>query len=432
MFDWLKKRLTFAGSVLFRGSLPPRAEDFAFLGKNGISIRPDGPRPDCHWALSLSHSNWGTALLSCPREQTRVPRVAVEYSAGLSKEEKDAVLLGESKVNLAMKGLGKNILRDRKNALRFLRAVMGADALAAADYGAQRFWSRDALDDELCHDADLDIEQIYTLHAVKGEASDRTAWLHSHGLSEIGFFDFDIINPARGDEGLQGDAFRAIAFAIVEGHAGVSTPRFGLARPDGTVRFVKGSDFTRHADPRYVQARNGHDDQDGKRAVLCEPAGRLFGRWSRRVKPSRFLSNPLDPHTVFCFSTEASDLMAERARGTYFLLRRLNEEVAEFGFPILVKLGYRTDGGGESDKEHLWFTAHELFDDRIDATLENEPLAIARMKQGERGRHPVDLLSDWVIFTPAGSINPRDMGPVRKIRKHRDELREMMARAKSE
>jgi len=31
MFDWLKKRVTFAGSVFFRGTLPPRAGDFAFL-----------------------------------------------------------------------------------------------------------------------------------------------------------------------------------------------------------------------------------------------------------------------------------------------------------------------------------------------------------------------------------------------------------------
>ncbi len=428
MFDWLKKRLTFAGSVLFRGSLPPRADGFAFLNKQGLSIRVDVPRPHWRWALSLCHPNWGTARLSCPREQIRVPRVAVEYSVGLTPEEKDTVLLGESQVDLTLPGQGTSILHDRKNALRFLRAVMGSDGLAAMDFSAQRFWSRDALDDELSHDADLDIEQVFALHAVMNDTSEEGRWLHSHGLSEIGFFDFDIINPS---QDLGSDAFRAIAFAIAEGHVGVSTPRFQLAAPGGFVRFVEASDFTRCADPQYTQLRDDHDGADGKRAVLCEPAGGLFGRWSRRVRPSRFLSNALDPNTVFCFSTEASDLMAERARGTYSLLRTLKEELDDFEFPVVVKLGYGTDGGDEHDKEHLWFTAHALRDDVIDATLENQPLAVARLKQGARGLHPVSLLSDWVIFTPLGSINPRYMGALREIRGRRDALREMMARHKS-
>jgi uncharacterized protein YegJ (DUF2314 family) len=424
MFDWLRKRLTFAGSVYFRGTLPPQAVDFDFLKKEGISVRVHTARPEWHWGVALTHADWGTAVLSCPREQIRVPRVAVEYACGLTTEEKKTILLGESHVDLTQKGLGKNILRDRKNALRFLRAVQGTDGLAAMDFGAHRFWSRDALDDELCHDADLDIEQTFTLHAVTSDSSGTSQWLHSHGLSEIGFFDFDIVNPS---QDLGGDAYRAIAFAIAEGHVAVSTPSFRLADPGGRVRFVEASDFNRYADPRYAGLRDDHGGADGKRSVLCEPAGRLFGRWSRRVKPSRFLSNPLNPNTVFHFSREASELMAERARGTYSLLRRLKEELDEFEFPVAVKLGYRTDGGGENDKEHLWFTAHTFYDDEIDGTLENQPLGVARLKKGDRGRHPVDLLSDWVIFTPAGNINPRHMGALREIRQHGDELRKIMA-----
>jgi len=427
MFDWLKKRVTFAGSVFFRGTLPPRAGDFAFLTKEGISVRPGTASPQRHWALSLTHPHWGTATLHCPREQIRVPPVTVEYSVGLTEEEKRTILRGESEVCLTMEGLGRNILRDRKNALRFLRAIMATDGLAAADHTAQRFWSREALDDELCHDADLDIEQVFTLHAVKSDTAGTGEWLHSHGLAEIGFFDFDIINPS---QDLGSDACRAIAFAIAEGRVAASTPSFQLASPAGTVRFVEASDFNRYADPSYARLRGDHGDADRKRSVLCEPAGRLLGRWSRRVKPSKFLSNPLDPNTVFHFSTEASELMAERARGTYSLLRKLKAELDEFGFPVLLKLGYRIDDGGESDREHLWFTAHALYDDAIDATLENQPLGVARLKQGDRGRHSVELLSDWVILTPLGSINPRYMSALREIRAHRDELREMMAPAK--
>ena len=42
-------------------------------------------------------------------------------------------------------------------------------------------------------------------------------------------------------------------------------------------------------------------------------------------------------------------------------------------------------------------------DDELDATLLNEPHGIARMRAGQRGRHSVEALSDWQIFTPVGT-----------------------------
>lgn len=434
MFDWLKKKTPIVGTVLFRGGLPPKADDFEHLAADSISVtRTKVAEGGPHWELKLRHPKWGEANVFCPRDQVslRVPRIAIEYSYGLTPSEKETILQGESTVLLCMDSKGENMLHDRKLALRFLRSVMGPDGLAAGDMGAERFWSRDALDEELVHDADLDISQLYTLHVVAGNGdgeSDDAApcWLHSHGLDKAGGFDFDIVRPCEDTVGRGLDGLRALAFAILEGKASSSIARYDLGQPGATIRLVKAADFQRLAAPEDAELRDaeGHEDN---RAVLCEPAGGLFGRFSRRVKPSKFFSRPMPDEVMFNFSTEASELMARRARGTYSLLRQLRDELAEFEFPTLVKLGYRTDGGGENDKEHLWFSVHECLDDCLDATLENQPFAIERMKQGQRGQHPLELMSDWTIFTPAGQINPRFLHPVRMLRAHKDELLAMMA-----
>jgi hypothetical protein len=66
----------------------------------------------------------------------------------------------------------------------------------------------------------------------------------------------------------------------------------------------------------------------------------------------------------------------------------------------------------------------------VDATLVNAPFHIARLREGERGRHPLDLLSDWTIMTPFGAVTPRQSKTLRFIREHRDRLRELAAAAR--
>lgn len=85
--------------------------------------------------------------------------------------------------------------------------------------------------------------------------------------------------------------------------------------------------------------------------------------------------------------------------------------------------GYPTP---EGSKEHLWFEAHAIGDDTIDATLENKPFAVD-LTPGERAERPLDLLTDWVLMTPAGSVTPRSMSAARSLREHADEVRAAMA-----
>jgi len=431
MLDWLKKKINYTGSVLFRGAMPPRLEELTGLQRTGVTVKPKKGRQEVHWAAELVHPAWGEATLVCLRGVPPPPKEWIRHDARLSEEETREALTGQSTVTVHIsgeKGRG-NVLRDRKHLFRFLRAVMGDDGVVAVDHVAMRLWSRDALDDELSHDADLDIDALFCLHAVAPDGADRATWIHSHGLGKLGYFDFDVIDPSEDLGGALADTFRAIAFAIVEGEVSRSTPKFELAHPGGEVRFVDVAEFNRKADARTKSLRCDADDEEHTvdRSVLCQPAGGLLGRLFDKPRPARFLSAPRPDEAVVRFSAGAGKLMAERARATYGRFRELAGEFAEFEFPVIVKLGYAVDGAeSEDDKEHLWFTVDGLMDDRIDATLQNQPFNIARMKEGDRGVHDLSLMTDWHIITPAGMITPRNTAPARVIREHEDELRQAL------
>ena len=440
MFNWRNRSVDLIGAVFFRGTIPPRADDFAFLREQGVRLgEVPADNENLTWCLRAAHNAWGEAEIFCPRGLPPPARVLINFDRNLTSDERETAAGGQTAVMVRVRGSRQDVLRDRKSLLRWLRAVMADDGVVALDHLAQRLWSRGALDDELVHDADVDIAALFTLHAVGSEDGERAEWLHTHGLAELGFFDFDILNPSDALADTAADALRAIAFAIVEGEVTRSTPRWQLAYPKGFVRFVDVADFNRRASAELKAMRGpdrgGDNDHNRDRAILCEPGGgllgRLFGGGGDKLRPSKFLSSGFDEEGMFALSPAASTLSEQRAKHTYPLFRKLADELKEFDLPMLAKIGYAMDNAPEGEREYLWFEVHETFDDAIDGTLANEPFHVARLKAGQRGRHAIENLNDWVIMTPIGMINPRSTQPAREIRAHPDEFRAAVAEMKA-
>jgi len=429
---WWKKKLPLLGSVLFRGGMSPRVEEMSYLKESGFDLQPQSPAQNCEWNLKLRHKQWGEGELVTLKDTPLPPPQMIAYLP-LSDEEKAEILQGQSSVSLKMESSHEHVLRDRKNLLRVLRAIMGRDGVAAVDHVSERFWSRAGLDDEMLHNADLDVEGIYNIHSVYGE-DERVTWMHTHGLGEVGALDFDILNPSEGVAGIAGlDSLRSLSFALLEGKATVSDEPFPFAHPGGDIRLVDVNRFHREADPAVAALRDNDASHNSKRVVLCDPSSQgFFTRLFRKgLRPSRFLSAELPEHVMSSFSNEATALMSARARDTYNVLQSLLEEFDEIPCQALAKIGYVVDGGGPTDREHMWFEIHKAEPDGLDATLINSPFNIEGMKAGDRRKHDIALLTDWMIMTPAGPINPRFTTPVRRIRQHKDKLIEAVRKARA-
>lgn len=417
----LERESAGVGAVLFEGLAPPRPESFAVLERAGITVRAKEPGARAHWTLELEHPTWGTAELYAPQRWSDRLSIIVRHAGFLTPEEKAVASAARSAVFLRLPAAGQRLLRARKLLLRYLGAILGDVGLVAFDLDAMLPWSRAALDEELAHDADVDVSALYVLHSVVEHEGGPVRWLHSHGLAEAGAFDFDLIDPhldvlARGQ-----DAVRALTFAIVEGRVAPDTASFDLLAPGGQVAFMPAPEFDRAAAASERGLRQqGDPDHTANRSIVIEPRATGLGRLlSRSPRPAQLLTKPLPEGALFNFSDQATELMADRARRTLEVLRALADEFSPYRMPVLVKLGYETDDG--VGREHLWFEVHAVNAETVDATLVNAPYGIARLRQGVRAEHPVERITDWLIPTPYGTITPRNQVAARRVRTDREE-----------
>ena len=132
--------------------------------------------------------------------------------------EKAAAPGSSSSVVLRVPARREEVLGDRKT-IPDQPDVLGDEGVIVLDTVSQLPWSRAPLDDELAHDANLDVEALYCVHSVfEGAAEDPKGrditWLHSHGLAELGGFDIDFIRPDPEFVDQGSDIYRALATAI--------------------------------------------------------------------------------------------------------------------------------------------------------------------------------------------------------------------------
>jgi uncharacterized protein YegJ (DUF2314 family) len=423
---WWKRKIDLKGEVLFRGGLAPSLKDMSALSSAGVTVTPIATGKDEIWAANLNHPNWGVARLAARRGATPPPDVVAQFASGLTEKEREAIMRdARSVLNLDMTPQTGDVLRDRKQLLRFMAAVLGNDGIAGFDLMAQMFWSPERLAEELQNDAPLDIIHIHVLHFVKQPGG---VWLHSHGLGEMGFVDFDVLRPAEALTTHQFDLLRAVAFSIVEGvSSGLIEPAVG----GPPVDLIDATAFMRSASAADAALRDP-DDHSHRRVVCCDPPAeglmaRLFK--AKGARPSALLSEGMNEgkHLVR-FSDTATDLAAERARGSLSSFEGFQTEFADLQCTALVKLGYPTDD--DDGREHLWFEAHGMNSGKIDATLLNEPFNVSQLKSGGRNEHAAELLTDWAIATPLGQLTPRSLELARRLREKRPMILEWLAQQK--
>jgi uncharacterized protein YegJ (DUF2314 family) len=420
MWPFLPKPTVHGGVVLYRGSLAPPIDQIVALadGTAGISATRVDAADDAFAgpAVRLTHPVWGEALVGVPDDLWLPSDDILKWgTSSLTDAERELASHAEQALLVRVTTPERRVTRARKYLLRWLRLLMSLDGLVANDLQSQLFWSAAMLDDELAHDAELDVEALFTIHAVYQEVGDQrdVYWMHTHGLEELGAFDVDVLRPSVQLAQNAGDPMRALAFAALEGLVTPSTTGFVMGMPGGAVDFVPASDFDAGASKEDAMLRLNDAAHTGTRAVLCEPRG-LFGFLRKKPIPSKFLSRVGDG-AVFAFSKEASSLMAARAHATLDVFKGLVAEFGPTGCPTLAKIGYET-ASDSTTREHLWFEVHGFDGDRIDGTLVNQPFDVPSLQKDARGWHPAADVSDWIVMSPAGPMTPRNLSAARRLR----------------
>ena len=388
MWPFLDKPTVHPGVVLYRGPIgPPRQQVLDFASGDVTVVDADPPDVPHHWAVGLSHPTWGEAMVVAPQELAVPGDDVIRWGThNLTAAERELVGRAEIPLVVFVTTPERDVLRARKQLLRWLHLLMALDGLVAMDMTSELFWSQAMLDDELAHDAALDVEALYTIHAVYEDVDDtgsssgctRTAWKpsalrHRHPASVA-----LALGSGRG-------SIRALAFAALEGLVTPTTTGFHLGSPGGVVDFVPVKTFDASAAAADVNLRDPEPPHGGRRAVLCEPRG-LFGFLRRRPIPSRFLEQ-VEDEVVFNFTRTASALMAERARATLPVFDRLVAEFGGTGLPAAVKIAYPT-ASDPTGREHLWFELHGIDGERLDGTLVNAPFDVPELTEGRADGTP--------------------------------------------
>jgi uncharacterized protein YegJ (DUF2314 family) len=417
MWPFLDKPTAHAGTVFFRGPIAPPVEQVLALGAGDVAAAraevPNGVQ--AAWAVRLTHPAWGEALVTAPRDAA-IPDADVIRWGTPALTDGERGLLGRAETALLVQATTpeRSVLRARKQLLRWMHLLLSLDGLAALDTASSLFWSPAMLADELAHDADLDVEALYTIHAIYDEHAPEPVyhWLHTHGLEALGAFDIDVVRPSPVLAQHVADPLRALALAALEGSITTTSEYFQLGNPGGVVDLVPADTFNAKAAPEDAGVRQHDEFHAGRRAVVCQPRG-LFSLFRSRPIPSRFLST-LDGPFMVNFTSQATEQMAARARQTIDVFKGL---IHEFGpdLPNGLKIGYAT-AGDPTSREHLWFEVHGFDGERVDATLMNQPFDVPALQQGQRGWHPVADVTDWIVSSPAGPMTPRNLSAARRLR----------------
>ena len=403
------RTLPCAAAALFRAGDVPCAEELLAKRLEGASLSRAAENPQTRWRLRVRHDDWGDAEISQPIEAPAEVGTALRRLKGAPELPKRDQL-HERMLVIHFRNDRREPMRSRKHLLRLMQFLLTGHTGSGVDVLAGRVWSAPAIADELSHDAPLDVSALYHMETARLAGSSDHCVVHTHGLEACGVSDLEILNAAPWFT-QSVDGMRAAAFAAVEGLLSPGGPAFELASPGGAVRAVPAAAFKERAATRWVAARAGFKTE--ARCVLCDPEShRFMGLLSGGLRPAQLFSRQAGD-LVFNFSSAATALMAERARCTLPLLRDFVDEFSSRRPAVLVKLGIPSPGGVA---EHMWFDVHSLGTDTVDATLLNTPGRATTLRAGDRGTHPIELLTDWLVSTPAGVATPRSTDAMHRAR----------------
>lgn len=244
------------------------------------------------------------------------------------------------------------------------------------------------------------------LFSIQSVADKGVAWLHTHGLHRCWSIELEAFDVPIGNAGSVGTLINSVANSFIED--GVPSPGTTFSHGDLLeMQWLPWSDAASKLPRPVVGGAEDREDHDWQRGVLVLPKNaRFFGLVKGGVdnvaKSPIALELPFE--LVSRKETERRTMLARARWGAFAELFQRHQ--GQPGWDFVVKLGFPCDDPTSPiDREHLWFDVHRLIGKEIDGTLDSSPNYVSHLKKGQRGRYPVDLLSEWCVFCEQGKID---------------------------
>ena len=326
----------------------------------------------------------------------------------LSETEKEA--LGKSVWSLGVVLVfGDEPLDDFHFQLQALIAI-APSAVAAFDVAAYRLHHAEWIRESAQAAAPPSPTSLFVMHFVSDAG--KPGWIHTHGLDRCGRLELELFDITPDASRLLSELVNSTAAFFLE--QGLPAPgeavEVGRQLP---LLWLPWEDALSRKKPKHGGGKKDRDVVHGNpTAVLFAPGKKFLGFFgSGLASPASHLP-VLEGSPILYVSNQHTRRMEVLSR------ERLPQLKALFGklggnerFKFLVKLGYPTvDPEEYGSREHIWFEVHSFGAEHVDATCINQPHSVPGLREGLRGLHELNLISDWTIFCPVGRFDAERVG----------------------
>lgn len=309
--------------------------------------------------------------------------------------------------------------------LKVLNAIV-PDASLVIDFMSYRLlsakWLSMAADSAVPPSPDY----LYTLHCVydeDGENGNRRYWFHTHGLHRCGSVELEMLNFSQGAEQMN---------TLIN----MTVKKFLSDPAKEKERFTIGYDgmginlcWLRWEEALKDLPKNilgGAADRDEADNVHAEPSGILFAVEDGNMISPEIYASTLAENPIYYITNEETNRMSALAKERFSSFERIftreykkpekksflknlfgPKEDEKPGWTFLVKLGLTVDDPESgSEKEHLWYDVLSIENNQIKGKLLNQPYWISNLHEGDLGIYPLEVLTDWIIYSPDNTYTP--------------------------
>lgn len=263
-------------------------------------------------------------------------------------------------------------------------------------------------------------DYLYTLHGVYDEGSEdgsRRYWFHTHGLHRCGSVELEMLNFKQGAE--QMNTLINMTVKKFLSHPAKEKERFTIGY-DGmgiNLCWLRWEEALKDLPENILGGASDRDEADN---VHAEPSGILFAVEDGNMISPEIYASTLAENPIYYITNEETERMSALAKERFSSFEKVFEKEhkkpekksflknifcskkeEEPGWTFLVKLGLTVDNPeAGSEKEHLWYEVQGIENDKIEGKLLNQPYWISGLNEGDIKSYPLDLLTDWLIYSP--------------------------------